>query len=109
MSLRSSFTFWFEILVLALACFGCTGNSSNSAAPVAVSSFPLGPAVSGVTLAGELSGKTMYLLPNSINYQKCWQDSAFWNGTQLLYAMGSLSYTGLAATAPSVFTDPGYK
>lgn len=94
------------IVALHALVMGCTSKSS-SAPSSTPSPFPLGQAVSGVTLAGELAGKTMYLLPVQINLTHCWKDSVYWDGTQLLLGLSALSYTGILATSPSYAADPG--
>lgn len=90
---------------------GCRHESASTAGntPGAGSAsvvLPLGAPVSGVTLSGPLAGKTMYLLPSSVNPAKCWKDSAAWNGSELLYGLSSISWTKLFATNAAYVADP---
>ena len=99
---------FYLICGIALCLGSCGGGGSDNTAPL-----PLGAAVSGVTLAGPLAGKTMYLLPPSVSPSHCWNDSVEWTGTELFYAISSINWTTLDVSAtiaydPACSPQPGF-
>lgn len=94
-------------LLFAVFVSSCRSSGpGGSAAVVANAQLSLGASVSGATLSGALSGKQIYLLGGSANRSKCWQDSEYWDGTTLWYAVTNTSWTQLAA-ASTFSADPG--
>jgi hypothetical protein len=69
---------------------------ADSSTPGAgVLSIPKGAVVPGVTFAGKLAGKQMYLLPSNMNPDHCWVDSQAWTGSELFFGISSINWTNL--------------
>jgi hypothetical protein len=93
---------------IALCLVSCGGGGTGTVNPL-----PLGAPVSGVTLAGPLASKTMYLLPASVNPSHCWMDSVAWTGTELFYGISSINWTSLTQLSaivydPACLPQPGF-
>lgn len=82
--------FWFSLLIS-----GCSGGSNSG--DNQHTKIPLGAEVLGLTLAGPLTGKTVYKLDGDINIPNCWNDSVTWTGSALYYGLSSASFTKLLA------------
>ena len=87
------------VIILANGCDSSSSENKDSTDPGSPPPLviPLGEEVSGVTLAGPISGKKAYKLDNNINLPNCWSDSANWTGSELYYGISRASFTKLAA------------
>jgi len=77
---------------MLFAFAGCKNSGSDSSSS---STFPVGPELSGATLAGPLAGKHLYLVPGAVNPTGCWVDSEYWSGSELFFGITSFDYTSL--------------
>jgi hypothetical protein len=112
--LENSRTFHYKFLKLGffvslpfLAGHCGSGAKASSEVPAATAAlFSYGDAIQGATLSGPLAGKAFYLLGGGVNHSNCWQDSEYWDGTTLWFALTSTSWTKLAAQSIKA-ADPG--
>lgn len=102
-------------LVIFMSCNGASTGSGGSPAPSPTPTgltIPYGAAVPGVTFGGALAGKTMYLLPNTVNFSNCWMDSVAWTGSELFFGISSLNWTqldnGHTVYEPSCNPNPAF-